>query len=180
MCDFILVSVDAEHATLLKKAISYRLVGLSSCNWLSDIHGSDAAFLVMDGQCSCTLTSTAVENEPLSEQEIEIIKKRVVSKLSKPKHRKRGWTEEKIAVEANRIADDARNPLAFTQFGLSQAFIKELMSLLENVARVSLYVFSSDGTPVPPPARSVDFLCVGDLLSSPSDVEKETLYNVSV
>ena len=99
MCNFILASVEEEHAHIFKKGMRYHMSETNSNEWINKFHKNDASYFITNGHCSCEFTYNMEEKPPITDEDIEELKTKTIEKLSKPKQRKHGWTQEKIEEE---------------------------------------------------------------------------------
>ena len=55
MCDFIVASVDYYDAHAFRKGIEFSLSEVSS-DWIKEFYDDEKSYLILEGQCSCSLT----------------------------------------------------------------------------------------------------------------------------
>ena len=115
----------------------------------------------------------------MPEEEIEKLKGKTISKLSKPKYRKRGWTQEKIIKEAEKVALEAkRNVTGKFVSGVSEVLVNNIGDILGLVQRISLYIFSTNGKIVLPKVAVRQELNFKNLKNQPSNIEFNILYDI--
>lgn len=135
MCYFITVAVDKNHEALLKATLgsSFRLSRSKNASIISNLQPNDAAFELTDGMCSCGLYASTDGGEDSAEK--------IRRKYSKPKYKKRGWTEVKIE---RAIADSLLKPKKEFS-GLRPDLRSQLAGLASQTGRLALVVHYYSG-----------------------------------
>ena len=135
MCYFITIAVDEKHESLLKQKLrsSFRLAPSNNPSIVSYLEPTDRAFTLTKGMCSCDL----YRRPNLAEDQEGKLRR----KYSKPKYRKRGWTESRIdRVIADRLTKPVKD---FS--GLRSDVWLQLCELAKETGRVSLIIHFYSG-----------------------------------
>ena len=159
--------------------MGYHLSRAESDDWIKSIHKDDVSYLVLTFWCSCDLTSIRREESQISEEEIDKIRNKTVSKLSKPKYRKRGWTPDKIELEAEKVIQNAiHRPYCNSKFGLSDTLIENLENLLRDILRLSIYMLKVSGKFRFPTVKVQKSIYFSTLKNDPSTIAYDILYDI--